>query len=434
MITSKYNFMIPYQDEKYLAYNALTNDLAILEADEYNAYEMLRREGMSIQTQKLVNGLLEGGFIYQDGIDEIDAVRLKMYQARFGQNTLGLTIAPTSDCNFRCIYCFEKNVIQPIYMNEEVENSIIRYIENSISNIKSMNICWYGGEPLLGYESIKKISRAVIEICEKNHVAYGAGMVTNGYLLSEERIKELVELKVLHYQVTIDGGRTVHDMRRGLRSGVGSYDTILQNLKMLSQNEEVSISIRMNVDKENAEDVDDILEMVASLSENDNINCYLGHVEAIEGCYKEEDCLNNEEYATLSKDFNESLKKRGLPPIHYEEYPRLQLAGCCATLGNSFIINADGRIYKCWNEIGDETHCVGEISDPMWEGKYRYEYMKFMGYDPTMDKECRECKYLPLCMGGCPHKRINHKERCYMRENSNIEEMIRKMADSLLEN
>lgn len=81
MITSKYNFIIPYQDEKYLAYNALTNDLAILEADEYDAYEMLKKEGVSIPSQKLVNSLLEGGFIYQDGIDEVDAVRLKMYQA-----------------------------------------------------------------------------------------------------------------------------------------------------------------------------------------------------------------------------------------------------------------------------------------------------------------------------------------------------------------
>ncbi len=433
MITSKYNFIFPYQEGTYLAYNSLTNDLAVLEKNEYEEYEHLRKNGETIKSQELIKNLSEGGFIYLDEVNETDIVRMKRYRSRFGEKSLALTIAPTSDCNFKCIYCFEKNVIQPIYMNEEVENNIIQYVKNKILDIKHISICWYGGEPLLGYESIKRISKAVIKICEENHVTYSAGMSTNGYLLSEERVRELTELKVEHYQITIDGGCQVHNKRRGLKNGVGSYDTILKNLKMLTENDEVSISIRMNVDKDNVRDIYDVLEMVESISQNDNVNCYLGHVDAIEGCYGEETCLSNEEYTNLSKDFSELLKEKNLPPIYYEEYPQTLLGGCIATTGNGLLINADGRIYKCWNEIGDESHCVGDINDPEWEEKYRSEYMKFMAYDPMADEECSDCKYLPLCMGGCPYKRINHIERCYYKGNDHVEQMVMKMANTILE-
>lgn len=425
--------MIPYKDGRSLAYNAGTNNLAIMEVNEYKAYEKLEKEGIEIEDAELKERLIEGGFIYQDDINELDVIRLKMNQARNNSQTLGLTIAPTSDCNFRCVYCFEKNVIQPIYMSEETENHIIEYIRSKMPEIKRLNIAWYGGEPLLGYESIRRISKAVLEMCEEYGVQYTANIITNGYLLNEERIKELVSWNVEQYQITIDGGCEMHNKRRALRSGKGSYDEILNNLKMLAAYEDVSISVRVNVDKENVHEIENILEMVSNLSENDNIVCYPGHVEAIEGCYKEEDCLNNEEYSQLSDEFNQTLKKKNMIPIFNKEYPRMQYGGCAATRMGSLIINADGKLYKCWNEIGDESHCVGKISNPSWQEKYRAEYMKYMSYDPTRDKTCMECKFLPLCMGGCPFKRVNHKERCYVKDFTDIEKMMIQVSENLLE-
>ena len=31
------------------------------------------------------------------------------------------------------------------------------------------------------------------------------------------------------------------------------------------------------------------------------------------------------------------------------------------------------------------------------------------GADPLEDKQCRECPYLPLCLGGCPIQRVQNK-------------------------
>lgn len=434
MIISKYNFMIPYKDGRYLAYNAGTNDLAIMEANEYKVYEKLEKEGIEIEDAELKERLMEGGFIYQDDINELDVIRMKMNQIRCNSQSLGITIAPTSDCNFRCVYCFEKNVIQPIYMSEETENHIIEYIRSKISEIKRLSIAWYGGEPLLGYESIRRISKAVLAMCEEYDVQYAANIITNGYLLNAERIRELVSWHVNQYQITIDGGCKMHNKRRALQSGKETYNVILNNLKLLADYEGISISVRVNVDKENVKEIESVLEMVAGLSKNGNIVCYPGHVEAIEGCYKEETCLNNEEYAELTGKFNQSLKDKDMPPIFFEEYPTVQYGGCSATGLNALIINADGKLYKCWNEIGDESHCIGKISDSFWREKYRAEYMKYMAYDPTQDEKCVECKFLPLCMGGCPFKRVNNKERCYVKDFTDIETMMVQKADNMLEN
>lgn len=60
MITSKYNFIFPYQEGTYLAYNSLTNDLAILEKNEYEEYDLpfLRKNlfGVTEQTSIMIPG------------------------------------------------------------------------------------------------------------------------------------------------------------------------------------------------------------------------------------------------------------------------------------------------------------------------------------------------------------------------------------------
>lgn len=36
-----------------------------------------------------------------------------------------------------------------------------------------------------------------------------------------------------------------------------------------------------------------------------------------------------------------------------------------------------------------------------------YNLLKWLGWDPFEIDECRTCKVLPVCMGGCIHKIVN---------------------------
>jgi len=38
--------------------------------------------------------------------------------------------------------------------------------------------------------------------------------------------------------------------------------------------------------------------------------------------------------------------------------------------------------------------------------------LQYMLFDPTIASPCDKCNVLPLCMGGCPYKRIINNEKC----------------------
>ena len=67
------------------------------------------------------------------------------------------------------------------------------------------------------------------------------------------------------------------------------------------------------------------------------------------------------------------------------------------------IIGPDGEIYKCWSDIGMKGRIVGNINQFI-----TYTNQEFIGYNNFMvweEEKCGGCKFLPICMGGCPRER-----------------------------
>jgi len=71
-----------------------------------------------------------------------------------------------------------------------------------------------------------------------------------------------------------------------------------------------------------------------------------------------------------------------------------------------------GELYKCTETVGDPNEVVGNLAD--WpRGDDRMH--KWLAYDPFADAECRACKSLPVCMGGCAYHSMDpdlHDSRC----------------------
>lgn len=67
-------------------------------------------------------------------------------------------------------------------------------------------------------------------------------------------------------------------------------------------------------------------------------------------------------------------------------------------------MDAEGWLYKCWCDIGVADGRVGHLTEKFLpSNNLYYEYML---YDPTSSKVCGKCNLLPVCMGGCPFKRL----------------------------
>lgn len=408
MKLSKYNFAFNNgENEKHILYNSMTNSLALIDNEKYGVYRKYENGEVENLDSDLIEDLYKGGFIVDNDFDELKELELRLLHGRFSSNSLGLTLAPTSDCNFRCIYCYEKDVIKPTYMTEEVQDAIINLVEQRKNTIKNLDISWYGGEPLLGLPIIERLSEKLIRLCEENGIQYSAGIITNGYLLSRKNVELLNKCKVSFYQITLDGDKETHDQRRFLKNKLGTFDKIISNLKecydLLP-----TVSLRVNIDKTNSNSIDNIIEILEENHLEDKIKPYLGKVTNDNECHIDSICFTTKEFSEIDLKYIEKHQNK----IDWQtKYPSIRSNFCSADCTNAYVINSDGLIYKCWNDIGYIEKSIGNIMKG--ERANPELYYGYMLYNPIKNEVCSRCKFLPICMGGCPNnRRKGGEENC----------------------
>ena len=72
---------------------------------------------------------------------------------------------------------------------------------------------------------------------------------------------------------------------------------------------------------------------------------------------------------------------------------------------NAFVVDPDGDMYNCWNEIGEKSACIGNIADLKQRGKYELmNEIRWLTWGPFEYSKCLKCKLLPICMGGCGYR------------------------------
>jgi uncharacterized protein len=89
-------------------------------------------------------------------------------------------------------------------------------------------------------------------------------------------------------------------------------------------------------------------------------------------------------------------------------YPDNRVIECAVRNENFFVIEPEGKLSKCWENVGDKNECYGfldskgnlNITNITIYNRYLY------GEDPLADPVCQKCKFLPICIGGCPYYRI----------------------------
>ena len=233
---SKYNYLFKSDKYGHLLFNAETNAFAKIDEDTFDTLKLVseNKENIKDLDEDFINELKRAEILVSDPTQFIYKKRLQYYFNTFESSNLGLAIAPTTHCNFNCPYCYEENK-KPIYMNQKTEANIIAFIKNH-DRIKNYQILWYGGEPLLGFDSIKHAKLS-------NH-----SLITNGYLLDENKSIFFKDYPLDGVQITIDGTKEFHDKRRTLALNNGpTFDRIVENIdKFVFHNPKTKVVIRVN--------------------------------------------------------------------------------------------------------------------------------------------------------------------------------------------
>ena len=261
MKQSQYNILHKMSSPSYcIAYNSFSNSLALLNEEEYETICEIESNAEISLNQEFEKKLREGNFIVDDNENELELVRERLLRARYSSNSLGLTIAPTMDCNFACTYCYEKGHRNRGRLDEITQSNIVKLVEDTSPTIRRLEVTWYGGEPLLCIDIVDSLSRAFKRICEKVNIDLNMSIITNGYLLTKDVAAHLQELGISFCQITVDGSKEQHNKRRIHIEGCDTYDTILDNA--CNASDYFQISIRVNTDKNNLDAIHHVKQQI----------------------------------------------------------------------------------------------------------------------------------------------------------------------------
>lgn len=307
-------------------------------------------------------------------------------------NKLELIILPTEQCNFRCTYCYEDFELGN--MSDEIVNAIIKLLDRRVPNLRALNLSWFGGEPMLALPIIEAISNRADYLCKTSSECVLSGQITtNGSLLSRERFRRLIECKVTHYQITLDGFGVKHDETRKRAGGSGTFNKIWQNLvNMKESNYDFVVKIRTHFHPENIHSVFDLITKLNEEILTDkrfHIELHpLGHY----GGVNDENfrVFSAHEAAKMEKLLNSYLAGTVVEGVEEKKEDNHL---CYAAKANSFVVRADGRISKCTVALNDNRNQVGRLLE---SGQIELENSKMIPWIQTLtssDSSHRSCPY-----------------------------------------
>ena len=104
---SRYNVITSFKD-KMAMHNLLTNKGILVHKGDLDKLESILATPDKYSDSRVFNKFCEYGFIVNECVDEIMLVeKQKRKVLEEKSKILSLTIIPTYQCNFKCIYCWE---------------------------------------------------------------------------------------------------------------------------------------------------------------------------------------------------------------------------------------------------------------------------------------------------------------------------------------
>lgn len=400
MYWSKYNILSKSEKYGYLLFNTMSLAFIRINEQDIDMWKKLRETPDSYTNFQNYDFLIKARILVDNQEDDLNVYLADVLKNRYNSSDMALTILPTRGCNFGCIYCYEQD--RPnVLMNEQTEKAIVKFVCSN-SNLKRLSVVWYGGEPLLNFDSMVRLTKMFKQL----NIEYSAKIVSNGYLLTKEKADLMKDLAIRNIQITFDGSEEIHNQRRFLLGGQPTYRKIMDNLKyLLSINKEITIDIRTNIDRRNKDDYNKFYQDFKSEINDKRVTMYPGFVS---------DLLSSE---CVSPEFNisEGGYKAQFILYIFDKYgieiksflPKYRRHSCVASKYFAFVIGPEGELYKCWRMVGNQKEAIGNVNDGSFDMVKFSKYL--IGADYTLDSKCLQCEFITLCGGGCPLVRMRNK-------------------------
>lgn len=316
---------------------------------------------------------------------------------------LHIFLEVTRRCNIRCITCqhhFYKRDKE--YFKQMMEYWVFEKIQHLLPNATYFHPFGYG-EPMLNQHLIQMLELA-------NRAGCNTGYITNGTLLNEKNIEQLIDMKLNILRFSIDGAsketferiregakydkvmgnmRLLRDMKRQKKSGFPSMgmETVLMTLNIAELPRIVSLAKELGIEFMYWENmvvnypemeawklsnldrqfVRRILERSLKMAQDAKITVMMNHL--IEK-YLHSDSTDQEEVKTFDVDSIQGL--------------------ACREPWKTIFVTYDGLVRPCCNSSTTLGNLADQSIEEIWNGETYREFRRSI-VNRNFDKYCKQC-------------------------------------------
>jgi len=316
-------------------------------------------------------------------------------------------------CNMTCGYCFagrgEYGGETGLMSLGTGKRAIDFLIQSSVGR-KTLDVDFFGGEPLLNWDVVK----GIVEYARKTEQGSGKKfrftLTTNGLLIDDDVIN-FTSREMHNVVLSLDGRQDTNDALRKLPDGKGSYVDVVPKLKRLVESRRgKGYYIRSTFTRRNLEFVSDILHIAdLGFRELSMEPVVARHGSPYELLMEDLPAINRQ-YETLAIEMMRRQKAgRGFTFYHYTidlaggPCIHKRVAGC--GVGNEYMaVTPSGELYPCHQFVGDKNFLIGDVWRGVGSRKLQEEFLSANIYTRS---ECKGCWARMYCSGGCAANAYN---------------------------
>lgn len=405
----------------YYVYDVNSDTMLSVTKDTY----LLLEEDKTLENEE-IKRLKSEGFLLEDRFEGIVHPEDKFIEYHLDSRVKMMTLQVTQQCNLRCKYCmysggYENREHTNKRMSFSMAKKGIDFLISHSRNVNDIIIGFYGGEPLLEFNLIKKCVEYAMEVSEGKKILFS--MTTNATLLNDEIVDFLEEYN-FNVMVSIDGPRETHNKNRIFAfNKEGSFDIVMENLEKIKNNyPEFFKRISFNAVLDPNNDLGCINEFfttydvikdsfinVSTLNPNytdkdtsvteqynitwnyETFKMFLSKIGRLEPKYTSK--IVNNTYNNIKRFMHDARIK--LPGVHLKG--KGHPGGPCVPGVQRLFMNVDGNFYPC--ERVSENSCnmkIGNIDDGFDVEAIR----NVLNIGSITESQCKNCwafRYCSLC-------------------------------------
>lgn len=219
----------------YYLYDTNKNDILPIDAETFDFLNGKIPNYTQGNSPTLVNDLLNAGYLCDSNVHQCEHPSTPDLPVLLERRVKKITLQLTQQCNFRCKYCIYtrgEEIHQRSHssqkMDWETAKQCLNFAISHSVDCESLNVGFYGGEPLLEFNLIKKCVNYLKEECPGK--LYTFTVTTNGTLLTDEIVQFFIDNN-FSLVISLDGPKTINDTNRVFAgTGQGTFDAVIKKL------------------------------------------------------------------------------------------------------------------------------------------------------------------------------------------------------------